>query len=124
MLLLLCTSKKFPQNVIIYFTSSGELEFSDQNAFDGDGPHEVRVPPPPGFPGSNTEEQDLALIGSKFDPVDPMEKEHNPEIANMKLKQQQQQQQAANPLANPLAANPFFNPLAGGWPTNDILRTV
>ena len=52
-----------------------------------------------------------------------MEKEHNPEIANMKLKQQQQQQ-AANPLANPLAANPFFNPLAGGFPTNDILRTA
>ncbi len=47
-----------------------------------------------------------------------MEKEHNPEIANMKLKQQQQQ--ATNPLSNPLAANPFFNPLAGGFPTNDI----
>ena len=53
-----------------------------------------------------------------------MEKEHNPEIASMKLKQQQQQQQATNPLANPLAANPFFNPLAGGFPTNDISRTV
>ncbi len=52
-----------------------------------------------------------------------MEKEHNPEIASMKLKQQQQQQ-ATNPLANPLAANPFFNPLAGGFPTNDISRTV
>ncbi len=75
----------------------GELEFSDQEDF-SDGPHEVRVPPPPGFA------DDLALIGSKFDPVDPMEKEHNPEMVALK--------NSNNPV-RPAAVNPFFNPLAG-----------
>ena len=39
---------------------------------------QIRVAPPPGF------RDDLALIGSKFDPVDTMEKEHNPEIVELK----------------------------------------
>jgi len=99
------------------------LEFSDQEDF-SDGPREVRVPPPPGFV------DDLALIGSKFDPTDPMEKEHNPEIAKMKKQavpqqQPQQQQQLVNPLlAAALAAQqqrqtpslPAFNPLASLTP--------
>ncbi len=62
----------------------------------------MRVPAPPGF------SDDLALIGSKFDPVDPMEKEHNPEIAKMKNSNNQNQAQVATPNLNP-----FFNPLAG-----------
>ena len=36
----------------------GELEFSDQEDF-SEGPHEIRVRPPPGFA------DDLSLIGSK-----------------------------------------------------------
>ena len=92
--------------------TKGELEFSDQEEFGFDGPNEVRVAPPPGFT------DDLALIGSKFDPSDPMEKEHNPELANLKstqepsnapalqssfpqnlLQQQQQLSSAFNPYA-------------------------
>ena len=37
---------------------AGELEFSDQEDF-SEGPHEIRVRPPPGFA------DDLSLIGSK-----------------------------------------------------------
>lgn len=79
---------------------AGELEFSDQEDF-SEGPHEVRVRPPPGFA------DDLKLIGSKFDPADPMEKEHNPEIAAIKNAPKQQQP------TTPALPNPFFNPLAG-----------
>lgn len=38
----------------------GELEFSDQDNFDLNGPKEIRVPPPEGF------SDDLKFIGSKF----------------------------------------------------------
>ena len=93
----------------------GELEFSDQEEFGFDGPSEIRVAPPPGF------RDDLALIGSKFDPSDPMEKEHNPELAELKNTQELnaaanapalqssfpqnllQQQQQANSAFNPFA---------------------
>ena len=40
------------------FITLGELEFSDQDDF-SEGPHEIRVRPPPGFA------DDLSLIGSK-----------------------------------------------------------
>ena len=67
------------------------------------------MPPPPGF------EDDLKLIGSKFDPVDHMEKEHNPELANLKSNSNSNQNTGNSPnlqssfgqlqsLFNPLAA--------------------
>ena len=47
----------------------GELEFSENDEYsDDEGPHEKRVPPPPGFL-----ESDLALIGQDFD-VSSMDK--------------------------------------------------
>ena len=53
---------------------SGELEFSDQDAFSPGGhPHEVRVKPPPGFLDS-------------VDFIDQMEKKNNPGIFELKQK--------------------------------------
>ena len=38
------------------------MEFSDQDDFSNlEGPHEIRVKPPPGF------NEDLGLLGSKFE---------------------------------------------------------
>ncbi|XP_059079958.1 uncharacterized protein LOC131878073 isoform X2 [Tigriopus californicus] len=103
----------------------GELEFSEQDEF-SDGPHEIRVRPPPGFT------DDLALIGSKFDPVDSMEKQHNPGIVNLKSKDTPtlqpsfgQQPSSLNPfsLAGLLGQKsqntpslPAFNPLSAFSP--------
>ena len=92
---------------------AGELEFSDQEDF-SEGPHEIRVRPPPGFA------DDLSLIGSKvllytpcldhvidltprlnasqFDTVDAMEKKKQEE--REKQQQQQQQQQHLNTAPN------------------------
>jgi len=56
----------------------GELEFSDQDNFGLEGPSEIRVAPPQGFL------EDLDLIGAKLDFVDHMEKQHNPEIVQLK----------------------------------------
>lgn len=55
---------------------------------------------------------DLKLIGSKFDPSEPMEKEHNPEIHDMK-KQTTPSLQSSQ--SNPTPGLPF-NPLASLTP--------
>ena len=56
----------------------GELEFSDQDDFEREGPTPVRVAPPPGF------NDDLDLIGAKLDFMDNMEKDNNPGIVKLK----------------------------------------
>ena len=82
------------------------MEFSDQDSFELEGPHEVRVKPPPGFI------DDLALIGSKFDPVDKMERKNNPGIVELKstgtpaLQSSFGQPQGLNPFG-------FLNPNSG-----------
>ena len=51
---------------------TGELEFSDQDAFGPhEGPHEIRVKPPPGFTDN-------------LDFIDAMEKKNNPDIFELK----------------------------------------
>ena len=90
------------QNYI--FKSKGELEFSDQDDFNLDGPHEIRVKPPPGF------QDDLALIGSKFDPSDKMEKHNNPGIVSLKSSQDSSPA-TVNPLQSSFGSlNTAFNP--------------
>ena len=70
----------------------GELEFSDQDDFSNlEGPHEIRVKPPPGF------KDDLDLIGSKFNHQD-----QQPEI-----------QSSIGQLNNQASLNPFANLLGG-----------
>ena len=99
---------------------SGELEFSDQDDFSNlEGPHEIRVKPPPGF------KEDLNLLGSKFE-LD--NKDEQPEIqssigqfnapsinpfANLlgQFGQQQQQQQQQQQTTTPTLPN--FALLAG-----------
>merc|ERR550539_92855 len=71
----------------------GELEFSDQQDF-SEGPHEIRVRPPPGFA------DDLSLIGSKFDTVDAMERKKQEERQKQQQQQQQQQQFQQNTAPN------------------------
>ena len=86
------------------FKSTGELEFSDQDDFNLDGPHEIRVKPPPGF------QDDLALIGSKFDPSDKMEKHNNPGIVSLKSSQDSSPA-TVNPLQSSFGSlNTAFNP--------------
>ncbi|QQP38646.1 Uncharacterized protein FKW44_019274, partial [Caligus rogercresseyi] len=77
-----------------------ELEFSDQDEFSLEGPREIRVRPPPGF------QDDLKLIGSKFDPVESMEKRNNPEISQMKKDEEPHRQN----LQSSITPNPFRNP--------------
>lgn len=86
----------------------GELEFSDQDDFSNlEGPHEIRVKPPPGF------KDDLSLIGSKFELEENEQTQLQPSIGNAAA--------SLNPFANLLqpttsAATPTlpnFNPLAG-----------
>ena len=94
---------------LFYFNISyvGELEFSDQDDFDLEGPHEIRVRPPPGFT------DDLALIGSKFDPSDKMEKDNNPDIVSLKSSQTDNKATAVNPLQSSFGQlNSAFNPFA------------
>ena len=45
------------KNLFHFFHATGELEFSDQDNYDLNGPNEVRVPPP----------EDFSILGSKFD---------------------------------------------------------
>ncbi|XP_040569982.1 uncharacterized protein [Lepeophtheirus salmonis] len=86
----------------------GELEFSDQDQYSLEGPQEVRVRPPPGF------KDDLKLIGSKFDPVESMEKKNNPEISQLKNDDEPTLKQPSHPLQSSISQNPFgvnpFNP--------------
>ena len=92
-----------PFNLSIF--KIGELEFSDQDDFNLEGPHEIRVKPPPGF------QDDLALIGSKFDPSDKMEKDNNPDIVSLKSSQSENTASALNPLQSSFGSlNTAFNP--------------
>jgi hypothetical protein len=81
--------------------SAGELEFSDQEDF-SNGPHEVRLRPPPGF------NEDLTLIGSKFDPIDSLEKK---KAAALNTAPNLQSSFAPQQQLNPFAG--FKNPFAG-----------
>ena len=84
----------------------GELEFSDQDDFNLDGPHEIRVKPPPGF------QDDLALIGSKFDLADKMEKDNNPGIVSLKSSQTDLAA-SVNPVQSSFGSlNTAYNPFA------------
>ena len=81
------------------------MEFSDQDEFNLEGPHEIRVKPPPGF------KDDLALIGSKFDPSDKMEKHNNPGIVSLKSSQADNSPSTVNPLQSSFGSlNTAFNP--------------
>ncbi|XP_023340559.1 cell wall protein DAN4 [Eurytemora carolleeae] len=83
----------------------GELEFSDQDNFGLEGPAHIRVTPPPGFL------DDLDLIGDKLDFVDHMEKQHNPEIFQLKNPANQiaPSRTIATPALQQLPSNPGFN---------------
>ena len=103
----------------------GELEFSDQDDFSNlEGPHEIRVKPPPGF-----NKDDFSLLGSKFEAEDSSP-QLQPSIGNFNaasinpfanLLGGQQQPQATNTPALP-QLGPNFNPLAGLTP--DQLRQL
>ena len=95
----------------------GELEFSDQDDYSNlEGPHEIRVKPPPGF------KDDLGLLGSKFN----LDQNSNNNDQQTEIQSSLGQFNAAslNPFANLLANQksqsstatpnlPSFNPLAG-----------
>ena len=69
------------------------MEFSDQDDFSNlEGPHEIRVKPPPGF------NEDLGLLGSKFE---------------NEQKQQQPQLQLQSSVNQNSQINPFANLLGG-----------
>ena len=80
---------------------AGELEFSDQDEFNLEGPHEIRVKPPPGFT------DDLSLIGSKFDPSHKMEQSNNPGIVELKSSQSTDSTPAIQSSFGQSAFNPF-----------------
>ena len=101
----------------------GELEFSDQDDFSNlEGPHEIRVKPPPGF-----NKDDFSLLGSKFE-----NNQDNAQIPQLQPSIGNFNQASINPFANllggqsPQATNtpalPNFNPLAGLTP--DQLRQL
>ncbi len=92
----------------------GELEFSDQDDFSSlEGPHEIRVKPPPGF------QDELSLLGSKFDSLN----EEKPDPLQLQPSIGQFNAASLNPFANLFGAQlppstatptlPNFNPLAG-----------
>lgn len=88
----------------------GELEFSDQDNFDLNGPKEVRVPPPEGFA------DDLKILGTKFD-EDP--KEPGVSLTNV----ESSSTSAPNEQVNPTSLTPSlpqFNPLANFSPEQVI----
>ena len=90
------------------------MEFSDQDNFSNlEGPHEIRVKPPPGF------KDDFGLLGSKFE-----DQNKQPELQSSI--NNQFNQASLNPFANLLQNQfgqqpqttatptlPNFNPLAG-----------
>ena len=93
------------------------MEFSDQDDFSNiEGPHEIRVKPPPGF------KDDLGLLGGKFN----LDQNSNNNDQQTEIQSSLGQFNAAslNPFANLLANQqsqsstatpnlPSFNPLAG-----------
>ena len=84
----------------------GELEFSDQDDFGSlDGPHEIRVKPPPGF-----NKDDFSLLGSKF------EQQANQET-------QPQLQPSIGNAFNQASINPFANLLGGQVPNPQATNT-
>ena len=96
------------------------MEFSDQDNFSNlEGPHEIRVKPPPGF------KDDFGLLGSKFEPQgSKFEPQNNPQQPQLQSSLGQFNQAASlNPFANLLGGQPQastatpslpnFNPLAG-----------
>ncbi len=93
---------------------SGELEFSDQDNFDLNGPKEIRVPPPEGF------SDDLKFLGSKFNEdedegvlvqssIDPTPTKFIPDIIS------------PSTLTSPLQQ---FNPLASFTPEQVNLQST
>ena len=120
-------TKAESSNIIIkskyFFSTLGELEFSDQDDFGNSGFQEIRVKPPPGF------QEDLGLLGNKFslnnNNNNNAEQDRSPNIQSS-LGNQFNNAQNSNPFANFLqnqAQNqasstatpnlPSFNPLAG-----------
>ncbi len=88
----------------------GELEFSDQDNFDLNGPKEVRVPPPEGFA------DDLKILGGKFN-EDP--KDANVGQASIEPSSTAAPVEQVNPT--PLTPSlPQFNPLANFSPEQVI----
>ena len=84
----------------------GELEFSDQDDFSSlEGPHEIRVKPPPGF-----NKDDFSLLGSKF------EQQANQET-------QPQLQPSIGNAFNQASINPFANLLGGQVPNPQVTNT-
>ena len=98
------------------FFSLGELEFSDQDIYDLNGPNEVRVPPPEGFAN------DLKILGgSKLEPDQEKKSEDpvviqssiDPSIASQAVEQAPSGPASVTPTTPAL---PQFNPLASFSP--------
>lgn len=92
----------------------GELEFSDQDNYDLNGPKEIRVPPPEGFG------DDLKILGTNFD-EDPKEPNVGPSNIEPSLTKIPSEQ------ANPTSLTPSlpqFNPLANFSPEQVLHLTA